>query len=77
MFSSLIHAEAEILVASNWRPVVDKTLVASNLESIMVISDVDVFYFTLFKKITHKMRRFNDVLLFSMKSKMLKITGIA
>jgi hypothetical protein len=37
------HAEVEIPVASNWRPIVDKTLVTSNLESIMVTSDVDMF----------------------------------
>jgi len=37
-------------VASNRRPVVDKTLVASNLVSIKVSSDIDVFYFTLVLK---------------------------
>jgi len=34
-------------MASNLRTLVHKTLVASNLESITVASDVDVFYFTL------------------------------
>jgi len=43
LFRLEIYAEVEIPVASNWRPVVDKTLVASNLESITVIRDVDVF----------------------------------
>jgi len=42
-----IYAEVEIPVASNLRPLVDKTIVASNLESITVSSDVDMFYFTL------------------------------
>ncbi len=43
----IMYAEVEIPVASNMRLVVDKTLLASNLESITVSSDVDVFYFTL------------------------------
>jgi hypothetical protein len=44
----IIYAEVEILVVSNWRPIVDKkNLVASNLELITVTSDVNVFYFTL------------------------------
>jgi len=43
----IIYAEVEIPVASNLRLVVDKTFLASNLESITVSSDVDVFYFTL------------------------------
>ncbi len=60
-----IHAEVKIPVALNLRPVVDKTLVASNLESIKVTSDVDVFYFRL----APKMRSFDDVLLFSNKAK--------
>ncbi len=47
-----MYAEVEIPVTSNWRPVVDKTLVASNLKSIMVTSHVDVFNFTLVYKIT-------------------------
>ncbi len=42
-----INAEVEILTASNLRPLVDKTLVSSNLRSITVSSDVDVYYFTL------------------------------
>jgi len=42
-----IYAEVEIPMASNRRPVVDKILVASNLESITVSCDVEVFYFTL------------------------------
>jgi hypothetical protein len=42
-----IYAEVEIPVASNLRLLVDKTLVASNLESVMVSNDIDVFYFTL------------------------------
>jgi len=46
----LIYAEVEIPVASNRSPVADKTLVASNLESITVTSDVDMFYFTLVLK---------------------------
>ncbi len=43
----LIYAEVEIPVALNLRPLVGKTLVASNLVSITVSSNVDVFYFTL------------------------------
>ena len=42
-----MYAEVEIPVASNLRPIVDKILVASNLESITVSSDVNMFYFTL------------------------------
>ncbi len=42
-----MYAEVEISVASNQRPVSDKTLVASNLDSITVSSEVDMFYFTL------------------------------
>ncbi len=45
-----MYAEVELPVASNRRPVVDKTLVASNLESITVTSDVGVCYFTLVLK---------------------------
>jgi hypothetical protein len=53
-------------MASNLRPLSDKTLITSNLWSISVSSDVDVFYFyTWFKIITHKIRSLNDVLLFS------------
>ncbi len=44
-----IYTEVEIPVASNQRPVVEKTLIVSNLESIEVTSNVDVFYFTLVK----------------------------
>ncbi len=40
-----IYAEFEIPVASNQRPLVDKTLVASDLMLITVSSDV--LYFTL------------------------------
>jgi hypothetical protein len=43
----IYNAEVEIPVASNQRPVIYKTLVSSNLESITVTSNVDVFYFTL------------------------------
>jgi len=44
----------------------------------MVSSDVDVFlFFTGFKITTHKIGSFDDVLLFSIKPKMLKITKIA
>jgi len=43
----LIYAEVEIPVALNLRPLVGKTLVASNLVLITVSSNVDVFYFTL------------------------------
>ncbi len=43
----VIYAEVEIPVASERRPLVDKTLVACNLESIMMSGDIDVFYFTL------------------------------
>jgi len=65
-------------MASNWRPVVDKTIVASNLKLIMVSSDVNMFYFTLvFRITTHKIRSFDDILLFSIKPKMLKMTRIA
>ncbi len=57
-------------MASNLRPLSDKTLVTSNLWSISVSSNVDVFYFyTRFKKITHMIRSFNDVLLFSIEAK--------
>jgi len=57
-------------MASNLRPLRDKTLVSSNLCTILVSSDVDVFYFyTRFKIITHKIRSFNDVLLFSIEAK--------
>jgi len=45
-----IYAEVEIPVASHLRPVVGKTLEASNLESIMVSSDINVFCFTLVLK---------------------------
>jgi hypothetical protein len=72
-----MYAEVEIPVASNRRLVGDKTFVASNLESIPVTSNVDVFYFySCFKITTHKMRSIDDVLLFSVKAKMLKITRI-
>jgi hypothetical protein len=65
-----IYAEVEIPMASNLRPLNDKTLVTSNLWSISVSSDVDVFYFyTRFKIITHKIRSLNDVLLFSIEAK--------
>jgi len=58
--------------------VVDKTLVASNLESKTVSSDVNVFlFYTGFKITTHKIRSFDDVLLFSINPKMLKITRTA
>ena len=40
-----IYAEVEIPVASNLRLLVDKMLVASNLLSIKVSSDVDLYYF--------------------------------
>jgi hypothetical protein len=57
-------------MASNLRPLSDKTLVSSNLCTISVSSDVDVFYlYTMFKIITHKIRSFNDVLLFSIEAK--------
>ncbi len=46
----MIYAEVEILVASNQRALVDKTLLVSNLESITVTSDVNMLYFTLVKK---------------------------
>jgi len=65
-----MHAEVEILMASNLRPLSDKTLVSSNLWMISVSSDVDVFYFfTRLKIITHKIWSFNDVLLFSIEAK--------
>ncbi len=48
----------------------DKTLVTSNLILIMVSSDVDIYYFILCLKIvTHKLKSFDDVLLFSLKPK--------
>ncbi len=57
-------------MASNLRPLSDKTLVSSNLYTILVSSDVDVFYFyTRFKIITHKIRSFNDLLLFPIEAK--------
>ncbi len=43
----VIHAEVEIPVASNWRPVSDKTLIDSILVLITVSSNVSVFYSTL------------------------------
>ncbi len=43
----MIYAEVEIVVASNQKALVDKTLVVSNLELITVTSNVNVFYFTL------------------------------
>ncbi len=65
-----MYEEVEIPMASNLRPLSDKTLVSSNLWTISVSSNVDVFYFyTRFKIITHKIRSFNDVLLFSIKAK--------
>ncbi len=45
-----MYAEVEIPVASNLRPLCDKTLVTFNLVSITVSSDVDVYYFTLVLK---------------------------
>ncbi len=45
-----IFSEVEIPLASNWRPVGDETLVASNLGSVTVTSVVNVFYFTLVLK---------------------------
>jgi len=64
-----IYAEVEIPMASNLRPLSDKILVTSNLWSISVSSDVNVFYFyTRFKIITHKIRSLNDVLLFSIEA---------
>jgi hypothetical protein len=42
-----MYAEVEILVASNWRPLVYKILIASNLMLITVSSNVDLFYFIL------------------------------
>ena len=57
-------------MASNLRPLCDKTFVTSNQCSISVSSDVDVFYFyTRFKMITHMIRSFDDVLLFSIEAK--------
>jgi hypothetical protein len=57
-------------MASNLRPLSNKTFVTSNLWSISVSSDVDVFYFyTRFKIITHKIRSLYDVLLFSIEAK--------
>jgi len=57
-------------MASNLRPLSDKTFVTSNLWLISVSSDVDVFHFyTRFKIITHKIRSLNDVLLFSIEAK--------
>ncbi len=44
---NFIHAEVEIPVASNLRPLCDKTFVASDQWSISVSSDIDVFYFYL------------------------------
>jgi len=40
-----IYAEVEIPMASNLRPLNNKTLIASNLWSITMSSNVDVFYF--------------------------------
>jgi len=61
-----IYSEVEILVASNWRPLVDKTLVVSNLKLITVSSNGDMFlFYTQFKIITLKIRSIDDVLLFS------------
>jgi len=40
-----IYAEVEIPKDLNLRPLVDKTLIASKLELIMLSSDVDVFSF--------------------------------
>ncbi len=45
-----IYAEVKIPMASNLRLVLDKTLVASNLGSILVSSNVNVFYFKLVLK---------------------------
>jgi len=60
-------------VASNLRPLCDKTFVTSNQWSISVTSDVDVFYFyTRFKIITHMIRSFDDVLLFSIEAKVVE-----
>jgi len=42
-----IYAEVKVPVASGLRPLVGKTLIASNLVSIMVPSDVDMLYFIL------------------------------
>ncbi len=71
-----MYAEVEIPVASNLRPLCDKTFVTSNQWSISVTSDVDVFYFyTRFKIITHMIKSFDDVLLFSIEARMLKITS--
>jgi len=65
-----MYAEVEIPMASNLRPLSDKTFVTSNLWLISVSRDVDVFYFyTRFKIITHKIRSLNDVLLFSIEAK--------
>jgi hypothetical protein len=66
-----IYEWVEIPVASYWRPEVDKTLVTSNLESIRVTNNVNMLYYTYFKITTHKMRVFDDVLVFSIR--MLKI----
>ncbi len=44
--SKHIYAEVEIPMASDRSLLVDKTLVAINLELITVSSDIDVFYFT-------------------------------
>ena len=53
-------------MASNWRPLVDKTLLASNLKLITVSSNGDMFlFYTQFKIITLKIRSIDDVLLFS------------
>ena len=65
-----MYAEVEIPMTSNLRPLSDKTFVSSNLCMILVSSDVDVFYFcTRFKIITHMIRSFDDVLLFSIDAK--------
>jgi len=65
-----IYAEVEILMASNLRLLSDKTFVSSNLCTVSVSSDVDVFnFYTRFKIITHKIRSCNDVLLFSIEAK--------
>jgi hypothetical protein len=74
MASNLRPLGNETLIASNLRPLRDKTLVASNLWSITVPSNL---FYVRFKIITHKMRSFDDVLLFSVKPNMLKIRSTA
>ncbi len=65
-------------MASNRSLVVDKTLGASNLKSIMVSSNIDMFlFYTCFKIKTHKIGSFDNILLFSIRPKMLKMTRIA